>query len=156
MIKKVSTLFILTIIFVSVDISAQKNSQPQCDILSNVQTVDFCYLVNNPQLFADKVIRVRATFYVIIPDSDGLYDRNCEHKVVDPVFDCDSEESCKVLRKALAQNTSFRGDVSRVEIIAVGKLKIIPDRAKPGESRLKFYISRIERTIKIGSDVPFP
>jgi hypothetical protein len=126
-----------------------------------IPTVPFCDLVARPELYDNKVVRVRASYFANF-ESDMFYDLKCNNKenYVWPILDCDTDESCKAMRDIL--NKNLEGDPfsgMRVELVMVGRLK----RAKSGHRygvqdgfRLGFAVTRIEQAIPIPSKTPMP
>ncbi len=124
-----------------------------------IPTVSFCDLVAQPKLYANKVVRVRASYFANF-ESNMLYDLVCNSKENHIWFmlDCGSDESCKAMRDTL--NKNLEGDPfsgMRVELVIVGRLK----RPKSGHRygvqdgfRLAFAVMRIEQAISIPSDTP--
>jgi hypothetical protein len=126
-----------------------------------IPTVRFCDLVARPELYDNKVVRVRAS-YLANFESAMFYDLKCNDRenYVEPTLACDTDESCKAIRDTISKN--LEGDPfggARVELVMLGLLK----RAKSGHRfggqdgfRLGFAITRIEKTIPIPSNTPMP
>lgn len=116
----------------------------------DIRTVLFCELVRHPELYADKLIRVSAT-YVSTFELRLLYDPKCEDKEnnVWPFFACESEQACKTMRETLDKNVSgdpFSGN--RAQLIIIGRLRGPKAKHRYGVQdgcRLAFSIERIER-----------
>jgi hypothetical protein len=127
----------------------QSRSSKQGEII----TVSYCDLVKNQSTYADKLVRVKATVLTWL-DGTSLYDSRCSCEGIEPVFVCNDDEECSVMRKAMDQKTDFNGDVGRVEADLIGRL-VVPLDTSTGKSRSKFMIKTIEQVTQISRDVPW-
>jgi hypothetical protein len=76
---------------------------------------------------------------------------------VSPRLACNDEQSCRQLSNRLNSNLSGNGEAFRVDVIAVGKLKILSEQGGDRlSSRFIFYIQSIENTIPIASNASWP
>jgi hypothetical protein len=136
----------------SVDSSTSSKKMP---------TVYFCDLVAHPELYENKIVRVRASYFANF-ESNLLYDLECNSKENHVWFmlDCDTDESCKAMRDIL--NKNLEGDPfsgMRVELVIVGQLKRPKSDHRQGMQngfRLEFAVTRIEQAIPIPLNTPMP
>lgn len=85
--------------------------EPGINLLTNksgLPLVTYCELVNNPEQFDGKVVRVQAT-YLSTWHGGYLYNRACEgkEKHANLELSCKDKDSCDVLRKMLSNNLDF-------------------------------------------------
>src|SRR6266404_1286583 len=124
-----------------------------------IPTVSFCDLVTHPELYVNKLVRVRASYFANF-ESNMLYDLGCKNKENHVWFmlDCGTDESCKAVRETLDKN--LKGDPfsgMRVELIVVGRLKCPKAGHRYGVQngfRLGFAVTRIEQAIPIPENTP--
>ena len=131
---------------------AKTSVRHQCPKRQVIPTVRICDLVKDPRKYAGKPVRLH-TWVLAWLDSASLYDRACEEAELIPVLDCKDDESCSVMQKALAKDTSQKGDMGRVDAVLLGRL-ILPDNKIRRRPRYEFKIEKVERTRRISRKVP--
>jgi hypothetical protein len=139
--------------------SAQSTSNSTSS--EKIPTVSFCDLVAHPELYHDKVVRVRAIYFANF-ESNMLYDPGCNRKEnrVWFILDCDTDESCKAMRAKL--DKSLEGDPFsgvRAELVMIGRLKLPTPSHRYGVQsgfRLGFAVTQIEEAIQIPSNASMP
>jgi len=128
----------------------------------DVPAVDFCDIVAHPEDYNNKVVRIQAK-YLTTFESDMLYELRCIGKdhYIQPYLDCDSQESCRLLKENLNKDLSgdpFTG--SRAELIMIGRIRIIEKSGRSArelkKTKLGFYITKIVHTMQIPSSEPLP
>ena len=126
----------------------QSQEQPQ------IVTVAYCDLVRNQAKYAGQVVRVNAVMLALWHNA-SLYDSGCKENGVEAVLDCKDDEACSAIRKALDSDMDYNGDVGRVEAVFIGRL-VLPEKTADSKSRARFMIKRVEQTIQISKDTPWP
>ena len=126
----------------------QSQEQPQ------IVTVAYCDLVRDQAKYAGQVIRVDAVI-VALRHNASLYDSGCKEDGVEAVLDCKDDEDCSALRKALDSDMDYNGDAGRVEAVFIGRL-VLPEKTANPKSRARFMIRKVEHTIQISKDTPWP
>ncbi len=99
--------------------------EPGINLLANksgLPLMTYCELVNNPEQFDGKVVRVQAT-YLSTWHGGYLYSPACEGKDKHANLDlaCNDEDSCKALRKTLSYNLPIDFFERHGEMIFIGR-----------------------------------
>lgn len=121
--------------------------------------VEFCHLVTRPELFRDRLVRVKAVFESTF-EWRRLYDDTCRSSknYVWPVFECDTIESCEKIRQLLKKDMigdPFTGKRVAVVLLARFRESNNPKRGfgvQPG-LRFQLEIVKIEATERISKTV---
>jgi hypothetical protein len=163
MIDKILTLCLLVISFPFVQLIGNDEVRIKSGDTNDdkVLTVSYCDLVDKPELYDGKIIRVQASYFTNY-EGDFLYDLNCNefNKYTNPVFSCSNENDCDKLRKAIEKSKSCNVIICRANLVITGRFKgpgsygkLFPQ--EPG-FRYEIKISKIEKGIPITADTPWP
>jgi hypothetical protein len=140
--------------------SSVKSSKP-ANTASGIPTVEFCEVIRHPELYNGKQIRIKAiwlqTFewswlYAFGSDSCDSYKNS-----IRPYLDCPNDAACKGMQGIL--NRNLEGDPfdgSRVGLILVGRFEDKEPLIKRNGSRFSLRVTRMEKVMRIPSDVPMP
>ncbi len=106
--------------------------EPGINLLANqsgLPLVTYCELVNNPEQFDGKVVRVQATYYRSSQHGGYLMNRACDEddKHANLRLSCNDEDSCNALRKTLSHNMQ---DFFQGEMILIGRFGSAGDYGK--------------------------
>lgn len=126
-----------------------------------IPLLSYCDLIANPELHDNKIVRVKVSYYTGF-EGGFFYDLACDEvdKRAYSAFYCDDEKACKKLRETL--NKSLTGNVleGRVELVIVGRFRGPGAYGKthPLQEGFRFQldVNRIEKTITIPSNTPWP
>jgi len=133
------------------------------------QAVNFCDLVNNPERYNHKVIRIGAI--LVGYHHQHLYDPSCDGGGTDTWADYDSPESTDKMMKAVAalNGEGFQRGNIWVKVVLVGRFEErqpgepkswveeqnVPD-IHPIKDRFRFVIMNVEHAEPVAEGVPWP
>lgn len=137
---------------------------------SGLPLVTYCELVNNPEQFKGKLVRVKVSYWSGY-HGGFLYDLACDGKDKRADMDwmcdertncwgCDQRPTCDEFRKALARNLRGGFPERRVELIVIARFGSDGGYGKLAPYfegfRYRLDVEKIERTFPISSEVPWP
>ena len=118
--------------------------------LSQAKDVSFVELVEHPASYDGKIIRVEALWHVnfesvvLCPPGSDCQDQNA---IIDPRFDCPTDEECGKLRATIDKNLEgdpFSG--MRANFTIVGRFREVK-RPMPDQPRLILEVLKVERVL---------
>lgn len=126
----------------------------------DVPTIPFCELVDHPDVYSGKLVRIRVT-YISTWESNTLYDSRCNDvkHYVSPQLKCDDNELCASKANKLTRNLSGNQYYGmRVQLVMVGKLNAptAGNQQSHSKERLTFEIHEIEEAHRIPARTPLP
>ena len=167
------TLLLIISVFFSYSVLAQTNRKTKkkspsaksvASQTDSIPTVDFCDLTVHPELYAGKLVRVKASI-VSWWESSYLYNVKCEtaEQKIHDGLDCDGEKECARLGKEVygVINKNQRADKNksafRAYVTLIGRL------SNPSESgfghlntfKFEFGIKKIEAASPMPADIPY-
>lgn len=125
-------------------------------IVRSAPTVSLCELVNDPERYKDKFIRVQA-IAITLHESQYIYDSSCYKKNALTWLDFGNDESYEVLNEKL-RALQEPGKPKRLCITALGRFD---GPAKEGFGHLgqfkyRFVIEAVEDSKSVPDEIPWP
>ena len=127
-------------------------AEPQSADSHVIPTVLFCDLVRNPNLYNNKIVRLRAMYQTTV-ETDVLFHPDCSERenLMKPQLECDKEKSCDQMRETISNNLVGGLSNMQAELLMIGKFKGPAEAGKcfgspivKGCLRFEFSITQIE------------
>jgi hypothetical protein len=130
-------------------------------VSTNTLTVDFCELIQHPDRYDQKLVRIQA-IEAFDMENAFLYDPVCSvvGTYVWASSGCSSEKSCERTRRLIGKNLRLHKEygVSRVAVIAVGRFKGPSEKGYGHLDGYKFSFDfmKIETVTPVPTKTPWP
>lgn len=153
-------LFTIVVVFMTFSFGfSQAKNQEQ----SEIPTVSFCELTNNPEKYADKIIRTEES-YIVWWESSYLYSETCidNKQKIHNVTDCEAtDEKClkdfsaewKKLEPYMRSKKSKYQTTFRVKAVFVGRFVGPGTYGHLGSFEYEFRVQKVEKVTAIPKSV---
>lgn len=127
-------------------------------------TISYCELIRKPELYNNKVIRLKAS-YLIGPHYNILYSTLCQEKktYLLPKLTCKSKDECKSISDIIYNKSSgsaYDYYSRRIGLVLIGRFRVIDDKEKQHlpNSNINYLleIKEIEKYVSIPENIPWP